>query len=137
MGFQNLVLTFFMVALVVGQYGDCRGISNHSPNKKLHGGFVQRSGTHFLLNGRPHYINGFNSYWLMYVASEPSTMSKVTTTFQDASQHGLNVARTWAFNDGAGYKALQTSPGSYDESVFKVVHMHLIILISFLNNVML
>ncbi|KAG5044215.1 hypothetical protein JHK87_008130 [Glycine soja] len=52
------------------------------------------------------------------MASDPSTISKVTTTFQEASQHGLNVARTWAFNDG-GYKALQISPGYYDENVFK------------------
>jgi mannan endo-1,4-beta-mannosidase len=56
----------------------------------------------------------------MNVASDPSTMSKVTTTFQEASKNGLNLARTWAFNDG-GYKALQISPGSYDEDVFKVL----------------
>jgi mannan endo-1,4-beta-mannosidase len=56
----------------------------------------------------------------MNVASDPSTMSKVTTTFQQASKNGLNLARTWAFNDG-GYKALQISPGSYDEDVFKVL----------------
>lgn len=55
----------------------------------------------------------------MNIASDPFTSSKVTTTFQEASQHGLNVARTWAFNDG-GYNALQISPGSYNENVFKV-----------------
>jgi len=55
----------------------------------------------------------------MNVASDPSTSSKVSITFQEASQHGLNVARTWAFNDG-DYNALQFSPGSYNENVFKV-----------------
>lgn len=51
-----------------------------------------------------------------------STSSKVTTTLQQASQHGLNVARTWAFSNG-GYRSLQVSPGSYDENVFKVLHL--------------
>ncbi|KHN12618.1 Mannan endo-1,4-beta-mannosidase 4, partial [Glycine soja] len=77
------------------------------------------SGTHFYLNGKSHYLNGFNSYWLMNIASDPFTSSKVTTTFQEASQHGLNVARTWAFNDGGYNNALQISPGSYNENVFK------------------
>lgn len=134
MGFQNLVLTAIMVAMVVCQYGNCKGtghhhnshVHTHSPStKRLHGGggFVHRNGTRFVLNGKSHYLNGFNAYWLMNVASDPSTRSKVTTTFQEASQHGLNVARTWAFNDG-GYEALQISPGSYDEDVFRV-HLHL------------
>ncbi|KOM39296.1 hypothetical protein LR48_Vigan03g267800 [Vigna angularis] len=52
--------------------------------------------------------------------TDPSTSSKVTTVFQEASKHGLNLARTWAFNDG-GYKALQTSPGIYDENVFRAL----------------
>ena len=56
----------------------------------------------------------------MNVASDPSTSSKVSITFQEASQHGLNVARTWAFNDGGYNNALQISPGSYNENVFKV-----------------
>ncbi|KAL2345591.1 hypothetical protein Fmac_006876 [Flemingia macrophylla] len=64
---------------------------------------------------QPYYINGFNAYWLLNLASNPSTSSKVTTAFQQASQYGLNVARTWAFNDGV----LQISPGSYNENVFR------------------
>jgi len=58
----------------------------------------------------------------MTMASDPSTRAKVTSTFQQASQHGLNVGRTWAFNDG-DYKPLQISPGSYDENVFKVIFL--------------
>ncbi|GAU23890.1 hypothetical protein TSUD_35600 [Trifolium subterraneum] len=49
------------------------------------------------------------------MASNPSTRFKVTSTFEQASKHGLNVGRTMAFNDGV----LQISPGSYDENVFK------------------
>ncbi|WJX19714.1 mannan endo-1,4-beta-mannosidase [Trifolium repens] len=53
-------------------------------------------------------------------ASDPSTRFKVTSTFQQASQHGLNLGRTWAYKDG-DYKALQISPGSYDENVFRAL----------------
>ncbi|XP_028791425.1 mannan endo-1,4-beta-mannosidase 4-like [Neltuma alba] len=114
---RNLVLMALVVALAV-EHASCE--SGQSSSSRLVGdsGFVQRNGTHFVLNGKPLYLNGFNSYWLMYMASDPSTSSKVPTTLQQASQHGLNVARTWAFSDG-GYRSLQVSPGSYDENVFR------------------
>eukprot|EP01018_Ginkgo_biloba_P008514 Gb_04261 [translate_table: standard] len=82
--------------------------------------FVQTRGTHFMANGSPLYVNGFNSYWLMYVATDPAQRYKVTSVFEQAAAHGLTVARTWAFNDGQ-YKALQTSPGVYDEQVFQAL----------------
>ncbi|KAL2497783.1 Mannan endo-1 [Abeliophyllum distichum] len=81
-------------------------------------GFIRTRGIHFMLNGSPFYANGFNAYWLMYVASDPSQRHKVATAFQQASSHGLTVARTWAFSDG-GYKPLQYAPGSYNEQMFK------------------
>ena len=115
MGFQILLLTYFIVSLVIIQHGNTQRVN-------VGAGFVQRKGTHFILNGKTHYLNGFNSYWLMTIASDPSTRSKVTSTFQQASQHGLNVGRTWAFNDGDS-KPLQISPGSYDENVFKVMFL--------------
>ncbi|KAB1999079.1 hypothetical protein ES319_D12G136300v1, partial [Gossypium barbadense] len=80
--------------------------------------FVQTKGTNFVINGNPFYLNGFNAYWMMIFASDPSTRDKVTNTFRQASKHGMNIARTWAFNDG-DYMPLQTSPGSYNEDVFK------------------
>eukprot|EP01018_Ginkgo_biloba_P018779 Gb_32194 [translate_table: standard] len=83
----------------------------------LNANFVQTRGTHFMANGSPLYVNGFNSYWLMYVATDPSQRYKVTSIFEQVEAHGLTVAQTWAFNDGR-YKALQTSPGVYDEQVF-------------------
>ncbi|KAJ0039782.1 hypothetical protein Pint_28330 [Pistacia integerrima] len=81
-------------------------------------GFVRNRGVHFLLNGNPYYANGFNAYWLMYIASDPSQRSKVSTAFHEATSHGLTVARTWAFSDG-GYRPLQYSPGAYNEQMFK------------------
>ncbi|XP_052198176.1 mannan endo-1,4-beta-mannosidase 7 [Diospyros lotus] len=81
-------------------------------------GFIRTRGVHFLLNGNPYYANGFNAYWLMYQASDPSQRSKVSDVFREASSHGLSIARTWAFSDG-GYRPLQYSPGSYNEQMFK------------------
>lgn len=83
-------------------------------------GFITTRGVHFLLNGSPYYANGFNAYWLMYVASDPSQRPKVSNAFREASSHGLTVARTWAFSDG-GYRPLQFSPGFYNEQMFKVI----------------
>ncbi|KAG6648157.1 hypothetical protein CIPAW_07G127800 [Carya illinoinensis] len=55
---------------------------------------------------------------MMYMASDPSTRAKVSTAFQQASKNGMNVARTWAFSDG-GFRSLQSSPGLYNEDVFR------------------
>jgi mannan endo-1,4-beta-mannosidase len=54
------------------------------------------------------------------MATDPAQRNKVTSVFEQAAAHGLNVARTWAFNDGQ-YGALQTSPGVYDEQVFQAL----------------
>jgi len=83
-------------------------------------GFVKTAGTHFSVNGKPLFVNGFNSYWLMTVATDLTQRNKVTSVFEQAAAHRLNVARTWAFNDGQ-YKALQTFPGVYDEQVFQAL----------------
>ncbi|KAG9458403.1 hypothetical protein H6P81_002911 [Aristolochia fimbriata] len=86
----------------------------------VHGGFVRTRGTQFMLKGSPFLFNGFNSYWMMHVAADPSERPKVSTVFRDAAAAGLTVCRTWAFSDG-GYHALQISPGVYDERVFQAL----------------
>ncbi|GLT75550.1 hypothetical protein SLA2020_472670 [Shorea laevis] len=79
---------------------------------------VQKDGNQFVVNGQPFYLNGFNTYWLMVFSADNSTRGKVTEVLQQASSVGLTVCRTWAFNDGQ-WRALQKSPGVYDEEVFK------------------
>lgn len=86
---------------------------------EVSGGFVETRGINFVKNGKPFFFNGFNSYWLMIMASDPSTRAKVTETFAQVEKYGMNVARTCAFNDG-GSNPLQISPGSYNEVMFKV-----------------
>ncbi|XP_042394863.1 mannan endo-1,4-beta-mannosidase 1-like isoform X1 [Zingiber officinale] len=82
-------------------------------------GFVETRGLHFVANGSIFFANGYNAYWLMTMASDPSQRPKVSSALSDASSHGLTVARTWAFNDGGGSNALQTSPGAYNEQTFQ------------------
>lgn len=106
-----------LVAFLLFQILFCEAarILNESPSSQ----FVRTSNSQFQLNGSPYLFNGFNSYWMLSVASDPTQRFKVSNVFRDASSAGLTVCRTWAFNDG-GYQALQTSPGVYDENVFQV-----------------
>ncbi|RLM69296.1 hypothetical protein C2845_PM17G00250 [Panicum miliaceum] len=80
---------------------------------------VERRGPHLLELARPFVIHGSNTYWLVYFAADPATRPTVTAALPEAADAGLNVCRTWAFNDG-GYRALQLQPFSYDEDVFQV-----------------
>lgn len=110
---KHLSLSLFLLAVLIHQ--QCFHIHIEAAGD----GFIRTRGVQFLLNGNPYYANGFNGYWLMYMASDPSQRYKVSTAFREATSHGLTVARTWAFSDG-GYRSLQYSPGSYNEQMFKV-----------------
>ncbi|KAL0360652.1 UNVERIFIED_CONTAM: Mannan endo-1,4-beta-mannosidase 7 [Sesamum radiatum] len=81
-------------------------------------GFISVERQHFILNGSRYYAHGFNAYWLMYLASDPSQRYKISSAFQQAADHRLEIARTWAFRDG-GFSPLQYSPGSYNEHMFQ------------------
>ncbi|XP_022870445.1 mannan endo-1,4-beta-mannosidase 2-like isoform X1 [Olea europaea var. sylvestris] len=82
--------------------------------------FVERNGTHFMVDGRPFYFNGWNSYWMMDHAVDESTRPRIGAMLQAGAKMGLTVCRTWAFSDG-GYNALQISPGRFDEKVFRAL----------------
>ncbi|CAM8929131.1 unnamed protein product [Rhodiola kirilowii] len=82
-------------------------------------GFIRVDGVKFTLNGVPYYANGFNSYWLMTLASDPNQRSKVIEAFAQAQQYGLTLARTMAYSDGPGAFSLQPNPGQYNENVFQ------------------
>ncbi|KAK1310970.1 Mannan endo-1,4-beta-mannosidase 2 [Acorus calamus] len=84
--------------------------------------FVTTRNTQFVLRGSPFLFNGFNSYWMMNLASDPSQRYKVSDVLREASAMGLTVCRTWAFSDG-GNHALQISPGVYDERIFQALDL--------------
>ncbi|XP_057530260.1 mannan endo-1,4-beta-mannosidase 7 [Amaranthus tricolor] len=113
MKYLKLFLTILLAIQQCNSFLKCEAFGRRSGD-----GFVKVRGTRFVLNGSPYYANGFNAYWLMYMASDPSQRYLVSNVFRQASSHSLSVARTWAFNDG-GDRALQISPGSYNEHVFQ------------------
>jgi mannan endo-1,4-beta-mannosidase len=82
--------------------------------------FVRVQGTRFVHNGKPFVVNGFNAYWLMNLGADHAQRGKVTSALSQAAGAGLSLARTWAFNDGNGSRALQYSPGRYNEKTFQV-----------------
>lgn len=72
----------------------------------------------FELDGAPFFFTGCNSYYLMTRAADPGLRQQVLEVLDDAKAVGLTVVRTWAFNDGPEWNALQPSPGQFDERVF-------------------
>jgi mannan endo-1,4-beta-mannosidase len=76
--------------------------------------YVKPDGTRFELDGKPFYFAGTNCYWcsftavcseyiLVYIAilipNTTQNMSDVEIAFDGASKAGLNVIRTWGFNE--------------------------------------
>lgn len=104
------------IAFIYLSFGDLT-ISIYEKSKM---GFVERNGTQFVLDGKPFYINGWNSYWLLDQAVDDYTRPRVRAMLRASAKMGLTVCRTWAFNDGA-YNALQISPGKFDERVFQAL----------------
>lgn len=108
LGFASCTAIFYM------WFGNSRF---HFPQPEL--AFVGRNGTQLYLEGKPFFVNGWNSYWLMDQSVEDFSRHRVRSMFQKCARMGLTVCRTWAFNDGS-YHALQVSPGKFDERVFQV-----------------
>ncbi|XP_057527626.1 mannan endo-1,4-beta-mannosidase 2-like [Amaranthus tricolor] len=107
-----------MATLVAFTYMSFGGDFRFSVAKEPTFSFVERVGNQFMLDGKPFYINGWNSYWLMDHAVDGFSRPRVKAMLQAGSKMGLTVCRTWAFNDGT-YHALQVSPGVFDEQVFQ------------------
>ncbi|PON34043.1 1,4-alpha-glucan-branching enzyme [Parasponia andersonii] len=90
--------------------------------------FIGTNATHFIVVDGGHggnqseiYVNGWNSYWLMEKSIWGSSRSMVSKMLKMGAQMGLTVCRTWAFSDGDGPSALQTSPGVFNEIVFRAL----------------
>lgn len=52
-------------------------------------------GLEFSIDGKTKYLAGTNAYWLPYLTKN----SDIDLVFQHLSQSGLNLLRTWGFND--------------------------------------
>jgi len=53
--------------------------------------FVQRNGSQFMVDGKPLYVNGWNSYWLMMQSADYSTRHKVKAMLKSGAEMGLSV----------------------------------------------
>ncbi|XVF36073.1 hypothetical protein REPUB_Repub19eG0026900 [Reevesia pubescens] len=73
---------------------------------KADDGFIRTQGVQLLLNGIPFYANGFNAYWLMYMAADPSQKTKVSSAFQQAKQHVYTAIYSSARGGGAAIGGL-------------------------------
>uniref|UniRef100_M8CXR5 mannan endo-1,4-beta-mannosidase n=1 Tax=Aegilops tauschii TaxID=37682 RepID=M8CXR5_AEGTA len=89
------------------------GASQHSHDASLP--FVERRGAQLFLEGRPFYINGWHSDWLMDQAVEPASRHRVSDMFRAATGMGLTAygGKTqyvrWAWDEGVGLTASNDS----------------------------
>ncbi|CAM8992540.1 hypothetical protein QQ045_007584 [Rhodiola kirilowii] len=114
--FYTIVGFASCVAFIYMSFGDLSITFSKEPELA----FVERNGTQFMVNGKPFYINGWNSYWFLDHAVEEHSKPRIRAMLQIGARMGLTVCRTWAFNDG-DYRALQISPGRFDEKVFQAL----------------
>ncbi|XP_062217840.1 putative mannan endo-1,4-beta-mannosidase 9 [Phragmites australis] len=118
MGSRRVILSSLAVlALAAGAFAKIGCGAGEADDAGRSAAFARASGTRFTVGGRPFYSNGFNAYWLMYMASDPADRSKASGALEQAARLGATLVRTWAFSDG-GYRALQVSPGVYNEATF-------------------
>ncbi|OWM78654.1 hypothetical protein CDL15_Pgr002825 [Punica granatum] len=115
--FYPIVAFASCLVFIYFSFGDF-SINYNTPRPELD--FVRVVGSQFVVEGRPFYVNGWNSYWLMDQVARDRGTGKVRAMMRAGSKMGLTVCRTWAFNDG-GYYALQTSPGRFDERIFQAL----------------
>ncbi|CAN4099994.1 unnamed protein product [Withania somnifera] len=82
--FIRAICSFFALFCLLAIVTEARNIENNKV------GFVRTRGAHFVLDGSPFLFNGFNSYWLMHVAAQPTERYKVSEVFKEASAAGLS-----------------------------------------------
>ncbi|MDI6820666.1 MAG: Ig-like domain-containing protein [Patescibacteria group bacterium] len=95
------------------------GIKSFSVSISPITGFINVSGTNFILNGQPFYFAGSNAYWLpVYEKLNPNS---VTLTLDFFVANNITVVRMWGFYDGkdcsywSNDPIIQTAPNVYDE----------------------
>ena len=116
-----LLLTTSSVSLVAaqGNRGDGGGGGGGS---FLGGGIITRDGGRFTTadGSSPFCVVGANCYYLVYFSTDiagSKEQEQVTEVLDISAALGLNVIRTWAFNEqwGGAQREMQTSPGVYNE----------------------
>ncbi|KAF9460821.1 glycoside hydrolase [Collybia nuda] len=85
--------------------------SPRRPNSNPPKGFVTTKGSKFVLDGKPFYFVGTNSYWVPLL----TTKEDVESTFKQMKNAGVKVLRTWGFNaiNGSELAAARNSDLTY------------------------
>ncbi len=83
--------------------------------------FVAVSNGSLTLAGQPFHFAGTNNYTFLTYAADAGLRPQIDAVMASADSLGLAVIRTWAFNDGSGWNALQTAPNVYDPAVFEAL----------------
>lgn len=65
--------------------------------------FIKASGDNFILNNDEFKFFGFNAYYLQSEAGKIERRYIVDDIYQSAKNIGVNVIRTWAFNEGPSF----------------------------------
>ncbi|GIK21187.1 MAG: hypothetical protein BroJett005_06010 [Ignavibacteriota bacterium] len=65
--------------------------------------FIKASGDNFILNNDEFKFFGFNAYYLQSEAGKIERRYIVDDIYQSAKNIGVNVIRTWAFNEGSSF----------------------------------
>ncbi|HEX6290786.1 MAG TPA: cellulose binding domain-containing protein [Herpetosiphonaceae bacterium] len=85
---RALLTLVVVLGLIVGREASLSQRALAAPS------FVTRSGTNFVLDGRPFYFGGTNNYYLIYKSN-----LMVDDVLNDAVSMNLRVIRSWAFID--------------------------------------
>jgi len=96
--FDMALLSFFMIAF------QCLLAASTELKRSNQSSFVSVKDAQFQLNGLPYRFYGTNAYWVHMTTDED-----MDRTFHDIATAGLQVVRTWAFNDVAD----KPSSGTY------------------------
>jgi len=79
--------------------------------------FITRSGSSLILDSKPFYVIGVNSYFLQNLVAYGDTIY-LNEIFQEAKQLGVTTIRTWGFFDNADSNnaaVIQYLPGRFNE----------------------
>lgn len=87
-----MLLSAKSAAAALALYSTCASAGIIS---KLLPGFVSTNGQRFQLNGKPFYFAGTNAYWWQFI----SNIDDVSLAMDKAKAAGLEVIRTWGFNE--------------------------------------
>ena len=103
----------FARAQYVGQAGRRRSVGTGTLDR------VTIDNSVFMKNGKEFHFIGFNQYYMLDKARLPAERHIVDETLKDAADLGMNVMRTWAFDDRP--HGLQIMPGVFDEETFRAL----------------